>query len=167
MKASAAALVLAMVGLLAGAHARAASGDAANLPVPRFVSLRATEANLRTGPGEQYPITWILRHQGVPLEVVAEYNHWRRVRDFEGAEGWIHRGMLTGRRTVVVTAKLPLLLAEARSDGQPLARLEARVIARVLRCPAQSAWCQIEADAYRGWIRRADIWGVYDDERVD
>ncbi len=167
MRISGAAALVATVLMLAGADAPAAGVDSANLPVPRFVSLRATEANLRTGPGEQYPITWILRHQGLPLEIVAEYHHWRRVRDFEGAEGWIHRSMLSGRRSVVITAKLPVLLAEARADGQPLARLETRVIAKLLRCPGQSAWCQIEVDAYRGWLHRADLWGVYTGERID
>lgn len=167
MRPFAVALLLVTVMMLTNARAPAASLDVGTLPVPRFVSLRATEANLRTGPGEQYPITWVLRHQGMPLEIVAEYHHWRRVRDFEGAEGWVHSSMLTGRRAVVITAKLPLLLAEGRPNAQPLARLETKVIARLLRCPAQSAWCEIEVDAYRGWLQRSDIWGVYKEERVD
>ena len=132
--------------------------------LPRFVSLRSDEVNLRTGPGERYPIDWVLVKKGLPVEVIDEYDVWRRVRDWQGSEGWVHQRMVAGARTVIVTGKLRTLRAEAEDDAAVLAHVEPGVIARLLECRA--AWCRIEAESIKGWLKRGEIWGVYAEETV-
>lgn len=131
-----------------------------NLPVPRFVSLRSEEVNLRTGPGVRYPVEWVFVRRQMPVEIVQEFENWRRVRDREGTEGWVHQSMLTGRRTAVVLGDSGTLVelkrrAEAAAPG--LARVEAGVIANLIEC--QGDWCRVEAGGFRGWLERTHIWG--------
>ena len=143
----------------------AATNDS-GLPVPRFVSLRASEANMRTGPGEQYPIKWTYRRPGLPLEVTKEYHHWRRVRDWQGTEGWMHSSMLTGKRWIIVTGETRTLRAKPDAGSSALARIEGKVIGQLLDCP-KGDWCQVRIDDLKGWIRRGEVWGVYADEVID
>lgn len=138
-----------------------------NLPVPRFVSLRSEEVNLRTGPGVRYPVEWVFLRRQMPVEIVQEFENWRRVRDREGTEGWVHQSMLTGRRTAVVLGDSGTLVelkrrAEAAAPG--LARVEAGVIANLIEC--QGDWCRVEAGGFRGWLERTHIWGVYAQETL-
>lgn len=144
-----------------------ATAETSGLPLPRFVSLRATEANMRAGPGEQYPIKWTYRRQGLPLEVTAEYDHWRRVRDWQGTEGWMHSSMLTGRRAMIVTGDVRPLHTDPDPGSGVLARIEGKVIGRVLSCPRDRDWCKVEIAGMRGWMRRSEMWGVYRDEAID
>lgn len=134
------------------------------LPLPRFVSMRAAEINLRTGPGVQYPIEWVYRRQHLPVEIIAEFRTWRKIRDWQGAQGWIHQGMLTGQRYVIVTGALRTLRSEPDTKSQPVAKLEKGVIARLRRCPASGAWCQIEVGNHKGWLRIVEFWGSYPNE---
>ena len=128
--------------------------------VPRFVSLRADKINVRAGPGVQYPIAWVFQRRGLPVEVVAEFELWRKVRDRDGAEGWVHRSLLSGKRSAVVTSKsIGVLYRHAQSDSVPVARVEPGVVADVVKCV--EGWCRIEAAGNRGWIRRSRLWGVY------
>ncbi|MBK8173840.1 MAG: hypothetical protein IPK66_00630 [Rhodospirillales bacterium] len=150
-----------------GAFPAYAAPEASGLPIPRFVSLRATEANMRSGPGEQYPIVWTYRRQGLPLEVTAEYYHWRRVRDWQGAEGWMHSSMLSAKRSVIVTGKEPPLHASPDMNGAIVARLESNVIGKVLTCPKDDSWCEIQVSSVKGWLQRNEIWGVYKLEEID
>jgi SH3-like domain-containing protein len=147
--------------------ATSAAADVSGLPIPRFVSLRATEANMRAGPGEQYPITWTYRRQGLPLEVTAEYDHWRRVRDWQGAEGWMHASMLTGKRSIIVTGDVRPLRADPVPGSPVLARIEGKVIGKLLSCPKGVSWCQVQIAGVKGWLLRAEMWGVYDGEKFD
>jgi SH3-like domain-containing protein len=134
------------------------------LPLPRFVSMRTAEINLRTGPGVQYPIEWVYRRQHLPVEIIAEFRTWRKIRDWQGAQGWVHQGMLTGQRYIIVTGALRTLRAEPDSKSKPIAKLEKGVIARLKSCPASGAWCQLEVGKYQGWIRTVEFWGVYSNE---
>lgn len=134
------------------------------LPVPRFVTLRSDEVNLRTGPGERYPIDWVLTKKGLPVEVLAEYDVWRKIRDAQGSEGWVHERMITGSRNVVIAGQLRTLHADADPSSPPVARAEAGVIARLLEC--RGAWCRVEAQGIKGWLKRGEVWGVYPDEAV-
>jgi len=134
------------------------------LPLPRYVSLRAAEINLRTGPGVQYPIEWVYRRQHLPIEIIAEFRTWRKVRDWQGAQGWVHQGMLSGQRYVIVTGALRTLRAEADVKSRPVAKLEKGVIVRLNNCPAVSAWCQVEAGKFKGWLRKVEFWGAYPNE---
>jgi SH3-like domain-containing protein len=154
-------LVLGLVPSVASAQ------EGSGLPLPRFVSLRAPEANMRTGPGEQYPIKWTYRRPGLPLEVVKEYHHWRRVRDWQGAEGWMHSSMLTGKRSIIVTGEVRTLRAKPDGSSAAIARIEGKVVGRLLRCPKTGAWCRIEIEKVQGWLKRGEIWGVYEEEEVD
>lgn len=156
-------LILAVLLFVLSAGALAAP-EGSGLPLPRFVSLRAAEANMRTGPGQRYPIKWVYQRAFLPLEIVAEYHHWRRVRDVGGTEGWIHKNMLSGRRYVLVVTDRAELHAESSTASPLIGRMEAMVIARLLDCPAKTLWCQIDVDGMRGWVARADLWGIYPNE---
>ena len=157
--------------VLGGATATAALAQS-DLPIPRFVSLGTGEANLRTGPGQRYPIEWVYVREGLPVEVVAQFDTWRRVRDWEGVEGWVHQRLLSGRRTVIqISDAIETLHAEPTDTSQPVARLEPGVIAELLACPAPSEgvgdWCYLSAGGHRGWMPRAVLWGVYTAEAVE
>lgn len=153
--------------LASASPASSAGQEESGLPIPRFVSLRAEEANMRTGPGEQYPIKWTYRRPGLPLEVVREYHHWRRVRDWQGSEGWMHSSMLTGKRSVMVVGETRSLRDEPDPGSAVVARVEAPSVGRLLTCPATSDWCRIEVVDVKGWLRRGEIWGVYSSEAVE
>jgi SH3-like domain-containing protein len=142
----------------------ASSGGAAEKPLPRFVSLRADEVNLRTGPGERYPIDWVLVRKGLPVEIVEEFDVWRKIRDFQGSEGWVHQRMLTGARNVLVEGAVRVLHVEPDPASPAAARAEAGVVARLIEC--RGPWCRVEAQGIKGWLKRDEIWGVYPDEAV-
>ncbi|MDP6572893.1 MAG: SH3 domain-containing protein [Rhodospirillales bacterium] len=159
-------LFLGAVLALTAARADAVAAETTGLPLPRFVSLRADEVNLRTGPGVQHPIDWVYRRRHLPVEIIAEYNTWRKIRDWQGTEGWVHQSMLSNKRTVVVTGKLRTLRHKSDTTGRPVAQAEAGVIARLLECPDASTWCRVEVDGFEGWFRRVEFWGAYGDEVV-
>ena len=151
--------------LLAAQEPAAAADEDVGLKVPRFVSLHADRVNLRTGPGQQYPIEWVLTRKDMPVEVIAQFEHWRRIRDWEGTAGWVQEHMVTGRRTMIVGKGGERAL---RQDPDPASAVVARaapgVVARLLEC--RGAWCRVETDNLSGWMRRSDMWGVYPDEAV-
>jgi len=155
-------LLIAVVALVSIGPAAAA--DKA-LAVPRFVTLRADEVNLRTGPGERYPIEWVYTRKGLPVEVVAEYDVWRKIRDSEGTEGWVHQRMITAARSVVVTGAMRTLRGDPDANAAPVARAEAGVVARLLECRGQ--WCRLETHGIKGWLQRDEVWGVFPDETVE
>ena len=133
-------------------------GKQTGLPVPRYVSLSAQEVNVRTGPGGRYPIAWVFQRRSLPVEVVAEFDTWRKIRDFEGTQGWVHQSMLSGRRTVLVIGELRALRHDPSSTASAVARLEPGVLARLEGCRPE--WCEIKVSGLFGWISRAHIWGV-------
>jgi SH3-like domain-containing protein len=148
--------------VMPGTVVEAASSEA-NLP--RFASLRAGEVNVRTGPGVRYPVEWVFVYRHMPIEIVAEFDTWRKVRDWQGTEGWVHQSMLSGRRTAIVTTgRRPIRDVPAR-DARIIAEVEERVVGQLLECKPQ--WCRVDVAGFRGWIRRAVIWGVYDGETFD
>lgn len=132
------------------------------LPVPRFVSLATDEVNLRTGPGTRYPIRLVLRKEGLPVEIIREFDIWRQVRDVDGDQGWVHKSMLSGRRGIVVRGKMQTVLQEPDTAARPVVRVEPGVIASLETCA--DAWCNLSVGGYQGWIERNKIWGVYPDE---
>ncbi len=134
------------------------------LPLPRFVSLRAPKVNLRTGPGVRYPIDWVYNRAGLPLEIIDEFETWRRVRDWEGSEGWVHQSMLSGARKVMIRDKQRLLRDEPDPAAAGVALLAPGVIANLDRCV--DAWCRIEIQERSGWLRRIDVYGLYPQETV-
>lgn len=133
-------------------------GKHTGLPVPRYVSLKAREVNVRTGPGGRYPITWVFQRRRLPVEVVAEFDTWRKIRDFEGTQGWVHESMLSGRRTVLVIGGIRTLHRDPSHSALVVARMEPGVLARLEECGYE--WCEIKVSGLSGWISRAHIWGV-------
>lgn len=135
------------------------------LPVPRFATLRANEVNLRTGPGVRYPVEWVLVYRHMPVEIVAEFDTWRKVRDWQGTVGWVHQSMLSGRRMVIVADGIQQLHRDASPDAPVIARLSKKVLGRLLQCRRE--WCRIEVSGIQGWMTRAQFWGAYPDERIE
>ena len=133
------------------------------LPLPRFVSLRSDQVNLRTGPGFRYPVEWVYLKNDLPVEITAEFETWRRIKDSEGKEGWIYQAMLSGRRTVRVKQET-LLLRAANKNALPLAKIESGAIGRLMLCPAEVNLCKVEFDHFQGWVFKNLLWGVYPHE---
>jgi len=138
------------------------AAGAESLPVPRYVSLATGEVNLRTGPGMRYPVKLVVRKSGLPVEIVREFDVWRQVRDIDGDEGWVHKSMLSGRRSVVVKGQVQTLMRKPAAEAKPVAKLEPGVVARLQTC--RGSWCQISVGGYDGWLKKETIWGVYPDE---
>ena len=161
------ALVAAMLatGSVADPSTGGERGPVTNLPLPRFVSLKASEGNLRRGPGLGHRIDWVLKLREMPLEVTAEYGHWRRVRDRDGAAGWVHYALLSGLRTVMIEQDMIALRAKPVTDGTVRARAELGVVARLGKC--DPGWCMITAGGHKGWVLKTALWGVGIDEIRD
>jgi len=141
------------------------------LPLPRFVSLKSGRVNMRVGPGTQYAVEWMYLKPGLPMEVIQEYDNWRRVRDADGAEGWINQALLSGRRTGAVApwfkgkerAAVPLL-ADPKQGAREVAHIEPGAIGSVIMCNGQ--WCKMNFSGNEGWISQESVWGVYPGETV-
>ncbi len=154
---------------VAPAFAQSAKG-ASGLPLPRFVSLKAKRVNLRIGPGRDYAVSWLYTRAGVPMEVIQEYDNWRRVRDADGTEGWVYQSLLSGERTAVTapwkrdpSGKTFINMhREARGNANVVARLEPGVVVIVRGCTGE--WCEAEADGATGWIAQGEVWGAYPGE---
>ncbi|MEN8235964.1 MAG: MFS transporter [Pseudomonadota bacterium] len=137
----------------------------AKLPLPRFVSLRANQANVRVGPGRQYPIQWVLVRRHLPLEIIAEFDTWRKVKDPEGeVMGWIHQGLLSGLRTAVVLDGEQTVYRKPALESFAVAKLEPGVITKILKC--RQGWCRVQVDSIDGWIEPKYLWGVYPAETI-
>ena len=146
---------------------------ASGLPTPRYVSLKSDRVNLRSGPGTEYPTTWVFRRVGMPVEIVKEFEAWRQVRDAEGATGWVLSTMLSGRRTALVLpweikagqpAPEVAIKDASRESASPVAMVEAGVIANIRTCDKR--WCAVVVGDFKGFIEQAKLWGVYPDEAI-
>lgn len=140
--------------------------SSSGLPLPRFVSLRSDIVNMRTGPGVQYPVEWVFKRNGLPVEIISEFDTWRKVRDWQGTQGWIHQSMLNGKRKFIVIGSERTVRRAANSDSSARAILELGVIGKLKECEKLSSWCKVEVDSITGWLRRVDVWGVYRGEEV-
>ncbi|HUR43820.1 MAG TPA: SH3 domain-containing protein [Aestuariivirga sp.] len=146
-----------------------AAASSTGLPIPRFVSLKAEKVNVRRGPSSDHAVAWVFQRKGMPVEIVAEFENWRRIRDSDGEEGWILQNMLTGKRTAVVApwrkGETLALYGEATQGSALVARVSAGVVSDVSSCTGE--WCAINAGGYSGWIEQTMLWGVYPGESVD
>ncbi len=159
--------VLLLAGFIGPPALMAAGHKGTGLPLPRFVSLRANEVNLRTGPGVQYPVDWVYLRRKLPVEIIAEYGTWRKVRDWQGTQGWVHQSMLAGRRTFIVTGATRTIRRKDDVKSPAVATLEAGVIGNHVSCPGVDGWCRVEAAGNEGWLRRVDFWGVLRSEVME
>ena len=141
------------------------TGPVTGLPLPRFVSLKANEANVRRGPSTSHRIDWVFARRDMPLQVTAEYENWRRVVDRDGLGGWVHYIMLSGVRTVIIDTDMQPLYARQDESSPQEAILEAGVVARIEECTLN--WCQLSTAGYKGWAPKSAIWGVGADEVLD
>ena len=139
--------------------ANADLGKETGLRVPRFVSMNSSKVNVRAGPGTRYPIKWVFQRKTLPVQIIAESDTWRKIRDFEGIEGWVHQRMLSGRRRAVVSGAIQQLKREPQETAKTIALLEPGVILRLEKC--SGSWCYVESSSYEGWIGRRSIWGVH------
>lgn len=136
------------------------------LPLPRFVSLKSDNVNVRRGPGQEYDIAFTFVRAGLPVEITQEFDNWRKIRDSDGAEGWVFHSLLSGERTALVapwetSGPFPAR-SKAASGAAVVAYLEPRVIANVEECTG--TWCLIGVQDYEGWIEQERLWGVYPNE---
>lgn len=146
------------------------------LPLPRFVSLKSQRVNMRVGPGKDYAVAWLYLKSGLPLEIIQEYDNWRRVRDADGTTGWIHGSLLSGTRTALATPwrkgqkqETISIYQQPRAGAQEVAFLQPGVITELISC--DGAWCEVEIDAKGktivGFASQADLWGAYPDETIE
>jgi SH3-like domain-containing protein len=162
-------VLLAAAVFAAGFAVPAAAQHQNKLPVPRFVSLRADKVHVRNGPSQNHDIRWTFARAGLPVEIIAEFENWRRIRDSDGADGWVHQAMLSGRRTAIVRAntgaKTVPVYQQANGEGRLIAELQPGVVASVKACAKN--WCRISGDRFDGYILQTLLWGVYPDEVVE
>jgi SH3-like domain-containing protein len=139
------------------------------LPVPRFVSLKTDRVNVRGGPDKDHDVAWIYTRAGWPVEITAEFENWRRIRDSDGTEGWVYHSLLSGKRTAAVQlkSKTDLAALHAKPDAQSpvTAQLQSGVLGAIKNC--NGAWCRLAGDGFDGWIEQNRLWGVYPDEKIE
>lgn len=138
------------------------TGPVTNLPLPRFVSLKASEGNVRRGPSLTHRIDWVFQRRDMPLRITAEHGHWRRVEDRDGLGGWVHYSLLSGTRTVIIEQDMLTLRTRPEPNAPVTAALEAGVVARLGECGPE--WCRLNSGGYKGWAPKARLWGVAIDE---
>ena len=138
------------------------------LPLPRYASLKTDRVNLREGPSKDHRTVWVYQRAGLPVEITAEFEIWRKVRDSEGTEGWVLHSLLSGRRTALVASKsgptIPLL-AKPQNGSDLMANLQPGVIVNVHTC--DGSWCSVDIENVKGYVEQVRLWGVYPDEKVE
>ncbi|MGG7517439.1 SH3 domain-containing protein [Allorhizobium undicola] len=164
--------ILAAVVVASGAYPAAAQSmkGASGLPLPRFVSLKSARVNLRIGPGTDYAASWMYTKAGLPVEIVQEYENWRRIRDADGTEGWVNQTLLSGERTALAApwmkGKGDNIFVNLRAESLPNARVTAKlqpgVVVHVRECNGN--WCHVQTDEVKGWVAQGEIWGAYPGE---
>jgi SH3-like domain-containing protein len=153
----------------AGEAAGEAAGSVSGLRVPRFVSLKSDRVNVRSGPNKDQEVRWVYTRAGMPVEITAEFDNWRRIRDWEGAEGWVYHSLLSGKRSAMVVPSLKdelvPLYASADAESSVVARLQSGVLGQLKSC--NGLWCEFAGKNFSGWIRQERLWGAYPDEKVE
>jgi SH3-like domain-containing protein len=146
-----------------------ATGSVSGLPIPRFVSLKSDRVNARSGPNKDQEVRWVYTHAGMPVEITAEFENWRRIRDWEGAEGWVYHSLLSGKRMAMVVPKtkdeLVPLYESADIEAAVSARLQSGVLGALKSC--DGTWCQFSGKGFDGFVRQERLWGAYPNEKVE
>jgi SH3-like domain-containing protein len=141
-------------------------GSVTGLPLPRFASMRADDVNLRAGPGTRYPIEWLYKRRGLPVEIEREFEVWRLVQAPDGAKGWVHEATLMGRRDFLIIGADRPLRNEPQEAAHAIAILKPGVVGHIRSCDAGSDWCRVQVGEYRGWLKRDEFWGTQPGEAV-
>ena len=154
-------------GVVFSATAQDNEESESGLALPRMVSLRSSLINARSGPGSRYPIEWVYKQKGAPVEIVAEFELWRKIKDWEGSESWVHKAMLSGRRFVRVSNPgQNNIYSEPDVNSKVSAYVEDGVVGEVDKCPAPHSMCLVKFDNVRGWMSRDVLFGIYTDEVI-
>ena len=163
------AILLCLAGILAAvAQENAPQNQKDDDALPRFVSLRSSPVNARSGPGVKYPIEWVYMQKSAPVEIIAEFESWRRIRDWQGSESWIKSSMLNRSRFAkVITPGESNLYAKSNYNAQIIARVADEVIGEIKKCPANNDFCLLRFNQFEGWMPRQNIYGIYKDEIID
>ncbi|MEP3276474.1 MAG: SH3 domain-containing protein [Stappiaceae bacterium] len=151
---------------LSSSEAQSGKTGASGLPIPRFVSLKSDRVNVRIGPSRDYEIAWTFVRSGLPVEIIQEFDNWRRIRDWEGSEGWVFHSLLSGRRTALVkpweeSGNVPIRVTP-NSNAPIIAEVEPNVLASVSEC--EVGWCKLSGSDWSGWIDQSRLFGIYPDE---
>jgi len=169
-------LVAASLFTAPAALAQTSIGPETRLPLPRYVSLKTDRVNMREGPSTDHGTRWVYQRAGLPVEIIAEFDNWRRIRDPEGEDGWVWHSLLSGRRTAIVAPwdreveRTIDLMEQPEPASRVLARVQPGVVAGVSRCSGE--WCRLAVSAgprreIIGFVRQEELWGVYPDETLD
>jgi SH3-like domain-containing protein len=139
------------------------------LALPRMVSLRSNMINARSGPGARYPISWVYRQKYAPVEITAEFELWRKIKDWKGSESWVHKSMLSGKRSVkLITPGESNVYEDPDYKSKVIARAEEEVVGLIKKCPAGSEFCLIKFDnSIEGWIQKSNLFGIYPNETIE
>lgn len=135
-------------------------GSVTGLPVPRYVVLKSKDINVRVAPGITEQLKFNYKCMLNPVEVTAEFDSWRKIRDSDGNDGWVHEAMLDGRKFVKVNGKNGAKILRLPSTrAKVIAIAEQGVIAKIVDC--KDDWCKISlSNSYKGWVQKREIWGV-------
>jgi len=147
---------LALVALATPAHAERKP--------PYYASLKASKARMRTGPGRNYPTNWFYQRRGLPVKVLASYGAWVKVRDPDGAEGWMQANLLDDKRTAIVAGGVAELHSSPSGDSHISWRAAPGVVGRISAC--SGGWCWFDAAGRAGYVEQARIWGTEPGETV-
>lgn len=153
-------------------------GGVTGLPIPRFVSLKSSETNLRKGPNYKFPVNWIYKQKGYPMQLIAEFENWRKLRDEDGSEGWVHENLISGIRHLYIARnnykiknefysaqKSELILFKYPDEtSYPIARMQIGTLGKLKNC--QKEWCKIKIANFSGWVLKQNTWGVLNDEII-
>ena len=160
--------LLAVFCLIAAAPAQSGEDEPEGRLLPRMASLRSKLVNARSGPGSRYPIEWVYRQKGAPVEIIAEFELWRKIKDWQGSESWVHQAMLTGKRTVKVsTPGENNIYAKPDYNSKVIAKVENEVVGEVIKCPEEKSFCHIRFDSIDGWVSRQNLYGIYPKEIIE
>lgn len=161
-------LVLAVFLLIPNAKAQTKEESDSGRELPRMAAFRSNLINARSGPGSRYPIEWVYKQKSAPVEIIAEFDLWRKIKDWDGSETWVHKSMLNNNRWVkIVTKGATNLYAKPQSDAKIIAKVEEGVIGKIEKCPEPKEFCLVKFDSIDGWLKRTDLYGIYPNETID
>ena len=161
-------VLLCMIGVVVAVAQENTPKQKDNGSLPRFASLRDDTVNARSGPGTKYPIDWVYKQKSAPVEIIAKFEHWYRIRDWQGSESWVKEQLLTGKRHAkVITPGENNLYAKNNYKSKVIARIEDDVVGEIKKCPADNNFCLISFGNYEGWMPRQNLYGIFDGEIID
>lgn len=156
-------MIRAFIFIIIFGYAYLANADSKDKSIPRFASIKSAEANSRKGPGAHFPAIHTYQYKGLPVEIIAEFDQWRQIRDIDGDEGWIHVSILSSKRSVIIKGtSQELLYKKDDLRSRVIAKLDPHLVCQLVKC--QKSWCKIKCNDKKGWISRNSVWGIYENE---